>query len=102
MVVVDYVTKWTKVEALSLITPGKIKEFIYKNIVCRYGVLHTILSNNGKQFDCKNFKEFCDNLHIKKSFSSIGQTQANGHVEAINKTFKYNLKTKFEHLKKSR
>ena len=48
VVAVDYFTKWIKVEALSLITLGKIKELVNKNIVCRYGVLHTIVSNNGK------------------------------------------------------
>ena len=42
--------------------PVKIKEFIYKNIVCRYGVPHTIVSNNGTQFENYEFKEFCDDL----------------------------------------
>ena len=40
----------------------KIKEFIYKNIICWYKVPHTIISNNGTQFDCDEFKEFCDDL----------------------------------------
>ena len=60
---------------------------------------HTIISYNGKQFDCNEFKEFCDNLQIKKSFSSVARPQANGQVEAINKTTKHKLKTKFEDLK---
>ena len=42
--------------------PVKIKEFIYKNIICRYGVLHTLMSDNGTQFDCNKFKEFYDDL----------------------------------------
>ena len=46
--------------------PTKIKEFVYKNIVCRYGVPHTIVSDNGTQFDYDEFKEFCNNLQIKK------------------------------------
>ena len=33
VVVVDYFTKWVEAEALTSITPAKIKEFIYKNIV---------------------------------------------------------------------
>ena len=47
VVAIDYFTKWVEAEALASITPTKIKEFIYKNIVCRYGVPHTIISNNG-------------------------------------------------------
>ena len=51
------------------------------------------------QFDCNKFKEFCDKLEIKKSFSTVVRPQANGQVEAINKTIKNNLKTKLEDLK---
>ena len=56
---IDYFTKWVEAEALASITPTKIKEFVYKNIVCRYGVPHTIVSDNRTQFDCNKFKEFC-------------------------------------------
>ena len=71
VVVVYYFTKWVETESLASITPAKIKEFVYKNIVCRYGVPHTIVLNNGKQFDCDKFKEFCDDLQIKKVFSLV-------------------------------
>ena len=47
-VVVDYFTKWVEAKALASITIAKIKEFIYKNIVCHYGVPHTIVSDNDK------------------------------------------------------
>ena len=60
---------------------------------------HTIISDNGKKFDYNEFKEFCDKLEIKKSFSTVARPQANGQVEAINKTIKHNLKTKLEDLK---
>ena len=45
VVAVDYFTKWVEVKALVSITPAKIKEFIYRNIVCRYGVPHTVVSD---------------------------------------------------------
>ena len=34
VVVVDYFTKWVEVIALASITPAKIREFVYKNIIC--------------------------------------------------------------------
>ena len=77
VVVVNYFTKWVEAKAFMSITPVKIKEFIYKNIVCRYGVLHTTISNNETQFDYNEFKEFCDKLQIKKVFSLVMQPQAN-------------------------
>ena len=97
--VIDYFTKWVEAEALPFITPAKIKEFVYKNIVCRYGVPHTIVLDNGKQFDYDKFKEFYDNLQIKKVFSLIERPQANSQVEAVSKTIKHKLKTKLEDLK---
>ena len=55
---VDYFTKWVEAEALASITPAKIKEFVYKNIVYWYEVPQSIVSNNDKQFDSDEFKEF--------------------------------------------
>ena len=78
---------------------AKIKEFIYKNILCRYGVPHTIISDKGMIFDYDKFKEFCDNLQIKKVFSLVAQPQANGQVEVVNKMIKHNLKKKLKNLK---
>ena len=100
MVAVDYFTNWVEAEALTSITPLKIKGFVYRNIVCQYGVPHTIILDNGKQFDCNEFNEFYENLQIKKAFSSVLRTHTNGQVKAINKTIKHNLKTKLEDLKR--
>ena len=53
VVAVDYFTKWVEAKALTSITPAKIEEFIYKNIVCWYGVPYTIILDNGTQIDCE-------------------------------------------------
>ena len=68
---INYFTKWIEVEALASITPAKIREFVYKDIVYRYRVPHTIVSNNNTQFDCEEFKEFYDDLQIKNVFTSV-------------------------------
>ena len=99
MVTINYFTKLIEAKILAKITPRRIKEFVYKNIIYCYGVPHTIVSNNNKQFDCDEFKEFCDNLQIKKVFSLVARTQANGHVEAVNKTIKHDQKMKLKDLK---
>ena len=97
--VVSYFTKWVEVEALASITPRNIKEFVYKNIAYQYGVPHTIISDNGTQFDCDEFKEFCDDLQINKVFLLVTRPQANMQVEAMNQAIKHNMKTKHENLK---
>ena len=99
IVVFDDFNKWVEAEVLASIKPAKIKEFIYKNIVCQYGVLHTIVSDNGTQFDCDEFKEFYNDLQINKVLSLVARPQANGQVEAVNKMIKHNLKRKLKNLK---
>ena len=86
VVAVDYFTKWIEAEPLASITSAKIKEFIYQNIICWYGVLRTIISYHRTQFKCDKFKEFCDDLQIKKIFLSVARPQANGQVKAMNKS----------------
>jgi hypothetical protein len=94
VVAVDYFTKWVEVEPLVNITAKSIERFLWKNIVCRYGVSHAFITDNGKQFDCEPFRKWCNELHIRNYFSSPGHPQANGQVEATNKTIFKILKKK--------
>lgn len=71
VVSVDYFTKWVEAEPLNSITARKMVKFCYKNIICHYGILHKIVSDNGLQFDCPEFYKFYDDLGIKKSFSTV-------------------------------
>ena len=96
IVVIDYFTKWIEAKPLTTITEAKCTCFIWKNIICRFGVLHSIVTDNGKQFDNLALKEMCQELGIHKLFSTQGHLQANRQVEAANKTIKDNLKKKLE------
>ena len=58
MVAVDYFTKWVEAEPLATITAKKLKDFVFKNIVCRYGIPHTLISDNGKKFDNEELSNF--------------------------------------------
>ena len=46
LVVIDYFTKWVEAEALATITESRIQSFVWKNIICRFGIPLTIISNN--------------------------------------------------------
>ena len=78
--------KWVEVEALTTITEAKIQNFVWKNIVCRFGIPRTIILDNGRQFDSQGFRLFCSNLGIKNHFSSPRHPQANGQTEVTNQT----------------
>jgi hypothetical protein len=94
VVAVDYFTKWVEVEPLVNITSKSIERFLWKNVICSYGVPHAFVTGNGKQFDCEPFRKWCSELHIRNYFSSPGHPQANGQVEVTNKTIFKILKKK--------
>ena len=86
LIAIDYFTKWVEAEALATITETKVQNFIWKNIVCRFRIPKTIISDNGRQFDSQAFRSFCSNLGIRNKYSSLGHPQANGQTEVTNRT----------------
>ncbi|GJS93624.1 reverse transcriptase domain-containing protein [Tanacetum coccineum] len=50
IVAMDYFTKWIEAKPVATITGNQVKKFIWENIVCRFGLLGEIISDNGKQF----------------------------------------------------
>ncbi|KAL2518595.1 Uncharacterized protein Adt_14842 [Abeliophyllum distichum] len=62
VVAVDYFTKWCEAEPLAKITEENIWKFVWKNIVCHFGISHSLVSDNGTQFVGKKFNSNCENL----------------------------------------
>ena len=42
----DYFTKWVETEPLANIRDVDAKKFVWKNIVTRFGIPHTLISDN--------------------------------------------------------
>ena len=99
LVAIDYFTKWVEAEALTMITEARIQSFVWKNIICRFRIPMTIISDNERQFDSQAFRDFCSGLGIKNQFSSPGHPQANGQTEVINRTLLKIIKTKLDDAK---
>ena len=71
LVAVDYFTKWAEAKALANIRDVDVKKFVWKNIVTRFGVPDSLISDNGLQFDSRAFREFCSDLGIKNRYSTL-------------------------------
>ena len=95
----DYFTKWVEVEPLANIKDVDVKRFIWKNIVTRFGVPHTLISDNGLQFDSKAFKKCCSDLGINNRYSIPAYPQGNGQAEAVNKVIVSGLKKRLDDVK---
>jgi len=74
---VDYFTKWIEVEPLASITANKVQSFVWKNIVCRFGLPNTIISDNERQFIDQGLQEFYNGLGIRSITSSVEHSQTN-------------------------
>ncbi|XP_022889077.1 uncharacterized protein LOC111404514 [Olea europaea var. sylvestris] len=68
---INYFTKWVEAEPLAKITEANTTKFIWKNIICRFSILHSLVSDNGRQFDNRKMRNLCDELGIKKDFSTL-------------------------------
>ncbi|XP_024027819.1 uncharacterized protein LOC112093492 [Morus notabilis] len=99
IVAIDYYTKWIEAKALTTTMEVACTNFMQNNIVCRFRVPHSIVSDNGKQFDNVSTRRFCSSLGIRKDFSAPIHPQSNGQVEAVNKILKYTLKKKLDDLR---
>ncbi|XP_022861553.1 uncharacterized protein LOC111381936 [Olea europaea var. sylvestris] len=58
--------------------------------------LQFVREYNGKQFENKKVRSLCEELGIKKYFSTSHHPQANSQVEVVNKTIKHVLKKKLD------
>ena len=75
---IDYFTKWVKVEALATIIEKNVRSFVWRCIICKFGIPRVLISDNGRQFDIESFRDFCSQLGIKNHYSSPAHPQANG------------------------
>lgn len=69
---------------------------MWRNIVYKFGIPRTIISDNGHQFNNQDFRNFCSGLGIKNHFSSPGHPQANKQTEVTNQTLLKIIKVRLE------
>ena len=75
------------------------KKFVWRNIITRFGVPRTLISNNGLQFDSKAFRRYCCELGITNRYSNPTYPQGNGQAEVINKVIVNGLKKRLDDAK---
>ncbi|GJT61766.1 reverse transcriptase domain-containing protein [Tanacetum coccineum] len=94
IVAMDYFTKWIEAKPVTTITGNQVKKFVWENIVCRFGLLGEIISDNGKQFRDNPFRDWCEKLCIQQHFASVKHPQTNGLVERANRSLGEGIKAR--------
>ena len=84
LVATDYFSKWIEAEAFASIKDKEVTQFMWRNIICRFGIPQTIVSNNGPQFDSRVYRKFYQKLKIKNLYSTPRYPQRKGQAGASN------------------
>ena len=80
---VDKFTKWIEAKPVKMAESGPVIDFIY-GAVHRYGVPHSIITDNDTNFTADEVKLWCNKMGIKLDYASVYHPQTNGQVERAN------------------
>ena len=76
LVATDYFSKWIEADSFASIKDRDVTRFIWKNIVCRFGIPRSIVSDNGPQFNSRVYRDFFQELKIRNLYSTPGIPKA--------------------------
>jgi ribonuclease HI/transposase InsO family protein len=80
---IDKLSKWIEVRPLNSIRSEEAVAF-FTNIIHRFGVPNSIITDNGTQFTGRKFLDFCEDYHIRVDWAAVAHPMTNGQVERAN------------------
>jgi hypothetical protein len=80
---IDKFSKWIEVRPLNSIRSEQAVAF-FTNIIHRFGVPNSIITDNGTQFTGRKFLYFCEDHHIRVDWAAVAHPMSNGQVERAN------------------
>jgi transposase InsO family protein len=101
LVAINKFSKWVEVLPITNLRAEQAVTF-FTDIVYRFGVPNSIITDNGSQFTGRKFLEFCDKFHIRVDWAAVAHPQTNDQVERANGMIIQGLKPRiFDRLNKS-
>jgi transposase InsO family protein len=83
LIAIDKFSKWIEVRPLNSIRSEQAVAF-FTNIIHRFGVPNSIITDNGTQFTGRKFLDFCEDHHIQVDWVAVAHPMMNGQVERAN------------------
>jgi hypothetical protein len=83
LVTVDKFTKWIKAKTIKKLDGSSTIKF-FNEIIMRYGLLHSIITDNGTNFAKGVITDFCSQKGIRLDLALVAHPQSNGQVEKAN------------------
>jgi transposase InsO family protein len=101
LVAIDKFSKWVEVRPITNLRAEQAVTF-FTDVIHRFGVPNSIITDNGSQFMGRKFLEFCDKFHICVDWAAVAHPQTNSQVERANGMVLQGLKPRiFDQLNKS-
>jgi transposase InsO family protein len=83
LVAIDKFSKWIEVRPLNNIRSEQAVAF-FTNIIHRFGVPNSLITDNDTQFIGRKFLDFCEDHHIRVDWAAVAHPMTNGQVERAN------------------
>ena len=64
LVAIDYFTKWVEAASYKSVTKKVVADFVRNNLICRFGVPKSIITDNGANLNSHLMKEICEQFKI--------------------------------------
>lgn len=81
LVLVDRYSGWTEAEICKDQTAESVIKVLERKIFCRYGVIDTLISDNGPCFTSTKLSEFLKKYGVKQKHTTTYRPQSNGMAE---------------------
>nr|XP_016445656.1 PREDICTED: uncharacterized protein LOC107770836 [Nicotiana tabacum] len=88
LVAIDYFTKWAEAFTYKVFTKKVMVDFVQNNIVCRFGIPESIITDNAANLNNDLMREIYEKFRIVHRNSTAYRPQMNGVVEVANKNIK--------------
>ena len=85
IVAVEYLSKSQKAKAVSEANALSISNFLYQNVICRFGCFTHLHTDRRTEFINEVVKKLTEKFRVKHHWSTPYRPQANGLVERFNK-----------------
>nr|XP_033516762.1 protein NYNRIN-like [Nicotiana tomentosiformis] len=85
LVAIDYFTKWVEASTYKVVTKKVVADLFRHNIVCQFGMLESIITDNAANLNSDLMREICEKFRIVHRNSTAYRLQMNGAVEAAKK-----------------
>ena len=83
-VAIDYFTKWVEKAYFKSVTKKVVADFVRNNLICRFGFLESIITDNGANLNSHLMRDICEQFKITYRNSTSYRPQMNVAVESAN------------------